>query len=73
MYSHTHTHILILIQLAVRAVPYHVDFLAILGSDGSEEANRQVLQDLTESAQNLGEICVVLNEFLVSRNIETEQ
>lgn len=56
----------------MKAVPYHADFLAILGSDGTEESIRQVTQDITEFAQNLGEICVILDEFLVLRGIETE-
>ncbi len=67
-HTHTHTHT----QLAIKAMPYHADLVVILGSDGSDESLKQVIQDIGVYAQNVGEICVILDEFLVHRNVETE-
>ena len=54
------------------AIPYHLDFMVLLGSDRSDESVQQVIQDMGIFAQNLGEICVILDQFLVRKNIETE-
>ena len=69
---HTHTHTRTHTQLATMAIPYHLDFMVLLGSDRSDESVQQVVQDMGIFAQNLREICVILDQFLVRKNIETE-
>jgi len=51
------------LQLAMKAVPYHKDFLVTLGSNSSPEGNNAVIQDMASFAQSLGEIVNILNDF----------
>ena len=46
----------LLLQMAVRAVPYHKDFLVLLGSDGSAEGNAAVTVHMAHFARSLGVI-----------------
>ena len=57
-------------QLAMKAVPYHRDFLRVLGSLGTEEGERQVTADMAAFAASLGEIVLILNHFYQHHNLD---
>lgn len=57
-------------NLAMRAVPYHKDFLKVLGSLGTEEGERQVTADMAAFAASLGEIVLILNQFYHKYNLD---
>ena len=59
------------VQLAVKAVPYHKDFLATLGSDRSSEGDEAVLQDMAQFAHSLGEIITILNQFYYQHELDS--
>jgi hypothetical protein len=54
----------------MRAVPYHKDFLKVLGSLGTDEGERQVTADMAVFAASLGEIVHILNQFYHQHNLE---
>lgn len=58
------------LQLAMRAVPYHKDFLKVLGSLGTDEGERQVTADMAVFAASLGEIVLILNQFYHRCNLD---
>ena len=57
-------------QLAMKAVPYHCDFLKLLGSLGTDEGERQVIADMAVFAASLGEIVHILNQFYQQHNLD---
>ena len=57
-------------QLAMKAVPYHKDFLKYLGSDGTAGGDDQVIQDMAQFADNLEVIVTIINLFYQQHNLE---
>lgn len=47
----------------MRAVPYHKDFLILLGSDGTADSNAAVTVHMADFARSLGEIINIINHF----------
>ena len=64
-YIHTHT------QLAMKAVPYHKDFLAMMGSERTEDGERQITRDMAHFAHCLGEIVDLLNILYKRHDLDT--
>ena len=62
---------LVVLQMAVRAVPYHKDFLALLGSDGTAEGNAAITVHMADFARSLGEINNIINQFYQSHGLDT--
>lgn len=60
----------IIVQLAMKAVPYHKDFLKVLGSLGTDEGERQVIADMAVFAASLGEIVLILNQFYSKHGLD---
>lgn len=58
-------------QVAVRAVPYHKDFLALLGSDGSADSNAAITVHMGDFARSLEVIIHVINQFYQSHKLDT--
>ena len=58
------------LQLAMKAVPYHKDFLKLLGSLMTDEGERQVTADMAVFAASLGEIVLILNQFYQEHNLD---
>lgn len=56
--------------LAVKAVPYHQDFMNLLGSDGSAQANTAVLQDMVTFAASLGHLVKLIGAFYVHHKLD---
>ena len=54
----------------MKAVPYHKDFLVLLGSDGSAESGRAVVEDMAAFAHSLGEIMRILNQFYQKHKLD---
>ena len=61
----------LLLQMAVRAVPYHKDFLVLLGSDGSAEGNAAVTVHMADFARSLGVINDIINQFYQTHTLDT--
>ena len=59
------------LQVAVRAVPYHKDFLVVLGSDGTADSNAAITVHMADFARSLGEINAIINQFYQSHRLET--
>ena len=57
-------------QLAMKAVPYHVDFLKYLGSDGTAGGDDQVIQDMAQFADSLEVIVTIINLFYQQHNLD---
>lgn len=57
-------------QLAMKAVPYHKDFLEYLGSDGSAGGDDQVIQDMAQFADSLEVIVTIINLFYQQHNLD---
>ena len=57
--------------MAVRAVPYHKDFLVLLGSDGSAEGNAAVTVHMADFARSLGVINDIINQFYQTHTLDT--
>ena len=57
--------------MAVRAVPYHKDFLVLLGSDGSADENAAVTVHMADFARSLGEINRIINQFYQAHKLDT--
>lgn len=57
-------------QLAMKAVPYHKDFLKYLGSDGSAGGDDQVIQDMAQFADSLEVIVTIINLFYQQHNLD---
>ena len=57
-------------QLAMKAVPYHKDFLHLLGSLGTGDGESQVIEDMAVFASSLQEIITILNRFYHENNLE---
>lgn len=57
-------------QLAMKAVPYHKDFLKYLGSDGSAGGDDQVIQDMAQFADSLEVIVTIINLFYQHHNLD---
>lgn len=71
IHNYIKTSFFLSIQLAVKAVPYHKDFLATLGSDRSPEGDGAVLQDMAQFAHSLGEIISILNKFYYHHKLDS--
>ena len=56
--------------MAVRAVPYHKDFLMLLGSDGTAEGNTAVTVHMANFARALGVIIDIINQFYQSHGLD---
>lgn len=54
----------------MKAVPYHKDFLKLLGSLTTDEGERQVTADMAVFAASLGEIVLILNQFYREHNLD---
>ena len=54
----------------MKAVPYHKDFLRVLGSLGTDEGERQVTADMAVFAASLGEIVLILNQFYAVHKLD---
>ncbi|CAI8021093.1 Pleckstrin homology domain-containing family A member 8 [Geodia barretti] len=57
-------------SMAVRAVPYHKDFLVLLGSDGTADGNAAVTVHMADFARSLGEINSIINLFYQSHELD---
>ena len=55
----------------MRAVPYHKDFLAVLGSDGTADSNTAITVHMANFARSLGEINNIINQFYQSHRLDT--
>ena len=58
-------------QLAMKAVPYHKDFLKYLGSDGTADGDDQVTQDMAQFADSLGVLVTIINVFYQEHNLDS--
>ena len=58
------------LQMAVRAVPYHKDFLVLLGSDGTADGNAAVTVHMADFARSVGEINSIINLFYQSHELD---
>ena len=54
----------------MKAVPYHRDFLRVLGSLETDEGERQVTADMAVFAASLGEIVQILNKFYQGHHLD---
>lgn len=59
------------LQVAVRAVPYHKDFLVLLGSDGTADSNAAITVHMADFSRSLGEINSIINQFYQLHRLET--
>ena len=59
------------VQVAVRAVPYHNNFLTMLGSDGTPDGNAAVTVHMADFARSLGEINDIINQFYQLHKLDT--
>ena len=57
-------------QVAVRAVPYHKDFLTLLGSDGTADGNAAITVHMADFARSLGVINDIINQFYQSNRLD---
>ena len=57
-------------QLAMKAVPYHKDFLKYLGSNGTAGGDDQVIQDMAQFADSLGVIITLITLFYQQHNLD---
>ena len=51
-------------------MPYHDNFLVMLGSDGSPEAGQAVVYEMRTFARSLGAITLVLNQFYQKHKLD---
>lgn len=54
----------------MKAVPYHKDFLQMLGSLGTDEGEQQVTADMAVFAASLGELVQILNQFYHEHHLD---
>lgn len=52
----------LLLQIAAKAVPYHADFMKLLGSDGTPEYDQAVLDDMSLLSKSLEKLTTILKE-----------
>ena len=58
------------VQLAMKAVPYHKDFLKYLGSDGTAGGDDQVTQDMAQFADSLGILVTIITLLYQEHNLD---
>ena len=58
------------LQLAMKAVPYHKDFLKYLGSDGTAGGDDQVTEDMARFAESLGVLVNIINALYQEHNLD---
>ncbi len=54
----------------MKAVPYHRDFLRVLGSLGTDEGEQQVTADMAAFSASLREIVLILNTFYQKHGLD---
>lgn len=52
----------LLLQIAAKAVPYHANFMKLLGSDGTPEYDQAVLDDMSLLSKSLEKLTTILKE-----------